>query len=198
MKSTRVRVILAAVAAGVTLTACSPSQVGTAAIVGGERISSSELNAGVKEFEEALTRTGMGGQIQTPAPQAVLGGLISIEQISQLGERNGVTVTETEIDDFLTSVRTELAKQGRQLTDEQLALNNGLPPSKLRDLVRISIIQDKMMKGFGAGEDEASRQAASQKFAQETQTIKVVQNPRYAAADPQDDKAARFGVLRAS
>ncbi|GAA3126352.1 SurA N-terminal domain-containing protein [Planomonospora alba] len=197
------RVILAAVAAGAALTACSPAQAGAVAIVGGERISAGELDAGVKEFEAARARTGGDTSgLRGSVPQAVLSNLISIEQVGQLSERNGVTVTESEIDGFLAQYRSQA---GQQVTDEQIAVSVGAPPSKLRDLVRITLAEQKLLQRFGAGQDDASRQAASQKLAKEAETIKIVRNPRYGVVNPQAQSGAdyyvdagRFGRLQAA
>nr|BFE83669.1 hypothetical protein GCM10020093_062700 [Planobispora longispora] len=62
VKSTRVRVILAVVAAGAALTACSPSQAGAAAIVGDQRISVSELSADAEEYQAAMAKAGLSAQ----------------------------------------------------------------------------------------------------------------------------------------
>ncbi|WP_189235590.1 SurA N-terminal domain-containing protein [Planomonospora parontospora] len=207
MKSTRVRVILAAVAVGATLTACSPAQVGAAAVVGDQRISSSELEADVKEYEAAVVASGLNKsqlQLRGSVPQAVLTNVIAIEQLDQLGARKGVTVTEAEVDAFLNQIATQ-GGQTQRMPDEQIAVNVGVPPSKLRDLVRITLVERKLLAGLGAGQDEASQKAASQKLAQEAATIEVVRSPRYGVANPQSQggadsyvDAGRFGAVPAS
>ncbi|GIH99081.1 SurA N-terminal domain-containing protein [Planobispora takensis] len=184
MKSTRVRVILAVVAAGAALTACSPSQAGAAAIVGDQRISTSELNADVKEYEKAITTAGVSRQqlqIRGSIPQAILANLIVISQFDQLGARNGVTVTQAEVESFLAQVLQQ--RQGS--TREQLAVSIGVPPSDLDRLVRASLVEQKLMAKLGAGQDEASQQAAAQKLSEEAKAVPVTRNPRYGENNPQ-------------
>ncbi|MBG0826282.1 SurA N-terminal domain-containing protein [Planomonospora sp. ID67723] len=204
MKSTRVRVILAVVAAGAALTACSPSQAGAAAIVGDRRISTSELNADVREYEKAMSEAGVSrGQLRLPGsiPQAVLGNKIFISQIDQIGARSGITVTAAEVEALIAQV----LQQQQGATVDQLALNNAVPPSELNALVRASLIQQKLMAKYGAGQDEASQQAAGQKLAAEVQKIApVTRSPRYGEANPQAQaqdgsdsfiESDRFGAL---
>ncbi|MBB5962734.1 SurA N-terminal domain-containing protein [Planomonospora venezuelensis] len=205
MKSTRVRVILAVMAAGAALTACSPLQAGAAAIVGDQRISTSELSADVREYEKVMTEAGVSAgqlQLQGSIPQALLGSKIFISQLDQLGARDGVAVTPAEIEALIAQV----LQQQQGATKEQLAINNAVPPSELNALVRASIVQQKLMAKYGAGQDQASQQAAAQKLAQEAQAaFPITRNPRYGEPNPQAQSAAdaiiesnRFGALPAA
>ncbi|WP_176728613.1 SurA N-terminal domain-containing protein [Planobispora rosea] len=198
MKSTRVRVTLAVVAAGVALTACSPSQAGAAAIVGDQRISVSELSADAKEYEAAMDKAGISAaQLQLPGsvPQALLESKVFISQLNQLGARNGITVTPAEIEALLA----QALQQQQGMTLDQLAVSATVAPSELRELVRASVIQQKLMAKFGAGQDQASQQAANQKLAQEAQkAVPVTRSPRYGEPNPQGGglvESNRFGAL---
>ncbi|GIH77232.1 hypothetical protein [Planobispora longispora] len=197
MKSTRVRVILAVVAAGAALTACSPSQAGAAAIVGDQRISVSELSADAEEYQAAMAKAGLSAQqlqLQGSIPQVILENKVFISQLDQLGARNGVTAAPSEIEALIG----QALQQQQGMTLDQLALTATVPPSELNAFVRANVIHQKLMSKFGAGQDEASQQAASQKLAEEAvKVVPVTRNPRYGEPGPQGGlvESSRFGAL---
>ncbi|MFC4587253.1 SurA N-terminal domain-containing protein [Sphaerisporangium corydalis] len=196
MKSNRMRalpVVVAAVFAGAGLTACSaPVQAGTAATVGGDRITTGRLDSEVREFQAALkTAKITEAQLQLPSgvPRAVLLQMISIRQFQQFAQRNGVTVSEREIADFLT-------EQGGMAKIGPAALSKGVPPSETREWVRTALIYQKSLQQFGANlTDQASVQAAQVKLFGQMDTIPVKVSHRYGTWDPQQGlvEEARFG-----
>jgi hypothetical protein len=195
VKSNRVRVlpaVAAAVLAGAALTACSsPVQVGTAATVGSDRISSSQLDSEVREYQSALKQAKLTEvQLQIPSvPRAVLLQLISIRQFEQFAQRNGVTATQREVADFL-------AEQGGIQKIGPTALTKGVPPSETLPWVRTALLYQKSLQHFGANlTDQASVQAAQVKLFGQMEAIPVKVSHRYGTWDPQQGlvEEARFG-----
>mgnify|MGYP002620513425 CR=1 FL=1 len=175
MKSNRVRVLLAVAATAVALTACSPAGAGTAAVVGGERISVAELNENVEavQREAAAVNVDLTAPEALPAklPQMVLHYLVMIKQADQLAARDGITVTEKEIDD-------ELARY--QVPVEQLAPRAAIPRSKIRDVVRAEIIQTKVAPRLGITIGQTPEEEMLTKLHQELSTAApVTWSPRY-------------------
>ncbi|MEV4748094.1 SurA N-terminal domain-containing protein [Streptosporangium sp. NPDC049248] len=202
MKSTRVRVILAVAAAGVALTACSPNQIGAAAVVGGERISSSELNRNVREYEEALAKAGVSAsqlQFQDSVSQLVLFQLANAKQYTKVAESKGITVTDGEIDQVI-------AGQGGQEKFEQQMLQQAVAPSHAREFMRSQVLISKLVTKYGGGTDEAAVQRGQQQAIKDLQAVPITWNPRYGQLNQQRSQeqpsvfvdAGRFGAAGAS
>ncbi|MER5626585.1 SurA N-terminal domain-containing protein [Streptosporangium sp. NPDC002544] len=198
MKSTRVRVILAVAAAGVALTACSPNQIGAAAVVGGERISSSELSKNVREYEEALSKAGVSAsqlQFQDSVPQLVLFQLANAKQYTKVAESKGITVTDGEIDQVI-------AGQGGQEKFEQQMLQQAVAPSHAREFMRSQVLISKLVAKYGGGTDEAAIQRGQQQAIKDLQAMPITWNPRYGQLNRQRSQeqpsvfvdAGRFGA----
>ncbi|GAA0383640.1 lipoprotein [Acrocarpospora corrugata] len=187
------RVLLAIVVAAATLTACGPLQVGAAATVGDQRITSEQLDNGVRDFEAAMSAAKIpADQVQLPGtvPQAVLLQLANINQFTQVGLANGVVISEGEIDAFIS-------QQGGKASVEQALLGRGVPPSSVRDWLRASISAQKMITELGGGTDEAATTAGQQKLGLEAEKIPVKFNPRYGNFDPAQGwvPSNRFGSI---
>ncbi|WP_326644855.1 SurA N-terminal domain-containing protein [Streptosporangium sp. NBC_01755] len=198
MKSTRVRVILAVAAAGVALTACSPNQVGAAAVVGGERISSSELDRNVREYEAALSKAGVSAselQFQDSVPQLVLFQLANAKQYAKVAESKGITATAGEIDQVI-------AGQGGQEKFEQQMLQQAVAPSHAREFIRSQVLISKLVAKYGGGTDEAAIQRGQQQAVKDLQAMPITWNPRYGQLNQQRSQeqpsvfvdAGRFGA----
>ncbi|WP_030911013.1 SurA N-terminal domain-containing protein [Streptosporangium amethystogenes] len=205
MKSTRVRVILAVAAAGVALTACSPNQIGAAAVVGGERISSGELNRNVREYEEALSKAGVSYsqlqqqlQIQDGVSQLVLYQLANAKRKAQVATGKGMTTTDGELDQVIAS-------QGGQEKFEQLLLQRGVAPSQGRDFLRADVLINKLVAKYGGGTDEAAFKRGSEQASKDLQAMTITWNPRYGEFNdkPSQERssifvdAGRFGATGA-
>lgn len=195
MKSIRLRVLpaaAAAVVAGFALTACSaPVRIGTVATIGGDRITSGQLDSEVKEFQAALKQAKITeAQLQLPSiPRAVLLQMISMRQFEQFAKRTGLAVTEREVGDFLNE-QGGIAKIG------PAALSKGVPPSETRQWVRTALIYQKGLQRYGANlTDQASVQAAQVKLFGQMDGIPVKVSHRYGTWDPQQGlvEEARFG-----
>lgn len=178
------RLALAVVAAGITLTACSPAHTGAAAVIGDERITMSQLDDNVREAQAALSEDPQAKQqIEqaqsqgTSLPQLVLYRLAETVRFQRLAEQAGITVTEAEIDAFI-------AERGGADTIESSLLAAGVVPSHSRDYLRGMVAFTKLAAQRGGGTDDAARQRG-QEFAQkELDAIEVVYNPRYGEFTP--------------
>jgi hypothetical protein len=203
VKSTRVRVILAVAAAGVALTACSPSQAGAAAVVGNDRISSGELNKTVQEYEAALAKANVSAsQLQFPGsiPQVVLFQLANSAQRAQVAESKGITVTEAEIDQVISS------GDGGATGYEQQMLGQAVPPSKMREYTRGTLMITKLVAKYGGGTDEAALQKGQAQALKDLQAVPITWNPRYGTINEQRSEqqqglfleSNRFGAVPAA
>lgn len=198
MKSYRVRVAVALAAAGIAVTACGgPVQAGSAAIVGKERITSSELNDEVRALRADLAANKVPEsqlQLSFSLPQTVLLNMTTSRQFQELGRRKGVTVTDREVDDVA-------AAQGGWDQFNKILVANGIPLDESRGFIRAVIIRNKLAQQAGAGQDQASQEAALKKVIDEADVaVPVKYSPRYGKFDPQQGFVAddRFGAAPAN
>lgn len=110
------------------LAACSPVQVGSAAIVGDQRITVSSLDTQVSNLKTAAKPYASTMQLTTADyPAAVLSWLIRFEVMDQVAASNGITVTDAQSQAALSSLSSLAAQNGLSSTS-QLLIENGVPP----------------------------------------------------------------------
>jgi hypothetical protein len=123
--------VLAAAGLGgcAVLAACSPVQAGAAAIVGNQRITTSSLDTQVSNLQVAAQPYGSTVQLTTAQmPNAVLSWLIRFEVMDQVAADHGISVTQAESAQGLSSLSAVAAQDGYSSTRE-LLVANGVPPS---------------------------------------------------------------------
>ena len=104
---------LAVVAFGgcIALAACGPVQLGSAAIVGGDRITSSTLATEVSNLNQGYHANKV--RLAFPAsqmPQVVLAWLLRFRIREELAKREGITVSDNDIQQAVN----QIASQGKQ------------------------------------------------------------------------------------
>jgi SurA-like N-terminal domain len=109
------------------LAACSPVQLGAAAIVGNQRITVSSLDTQVSNLQ-AVSKPSSTSQLTTAnMPAAVLSWLIRFEVWDQVAAANGISVTEAQSQAALSSL-SSVAQQNGYSSTSQLLIENGVPP----------------------------------------------------------------------
>ena len=122
----------------VVLAACSPVKVGSAAVVGNQRITQSALDTQVADLQAAATP--YGSEITLTAadmPAAVLSWLIRFQIGDQLAADAGITLTQTQIQAGIANINSQAASAASQesLSSPQAALVDvGISPQMLPDL----------------------------------------------------------------
>ena len=152
MPRTSVFVIAAAVAATCALSACGPVKMGSAAITGGQRLTSTTLSAQVTDLENAVQAGNGKIQLQFPkseAPQEVLGWLLRFRIRDELATRNHVVVTAGESQRALAALAHQTGRTGPAFV--QLAVANGIAPDMLPELGRYEAIQRDMFVRLNGG-----------------------------------------------
>jgi hypothetical protein len=145
-------VIAAAAAATCALSACGPVKMGSAAITGGQRLTSTTLGDQVTDLNNAV-QAGHGKiQLQFPqseAPQQVLGWLLRFRIRDELATRNHVFVTAGESQRALAALAQQTGRTGPAFL--QLAVANGIAPDMLPELGRYEAIQRDMFIRLNGG-----------------------------------------------
>lgn len=184
---------LAIVAFGgcVALAACGPVQLGSAAIAGGQRITTSTLTSQVASLNDTYKSKRL--QLQFPAsqmPQQVLAWLIRFRIRDELARREGITVSQGDVQNAINMLSAQAhGSGGSSLTD--LAVANGIPPDLVNsDLGRYQAIANALVARLDGGQQPTSttgQQALQQAFnhaqcmAAKSLNIKV--NPQFGRFD---------------
>lgn len=150
----RTPIILAAVAVAgaLTLSACGPVKLGSAALVSNQRISAATLAAEVSNLNAAYQANKGKVQLQFPAaqmPQQVLSWLVRFQVRDRLAERQGITVTREQTQAALASVAAQAQQAG--VTTQELAVANGIPPDQLTELGRYVAIEEAVLTQMDGG-----------------------------------------------
>jgi hypothetical protein len=160
---------LGAVALGacLALTACGPVQMGAAAIVGGQRITTSTLTTQVANLSGAYQADKGKVQLGFPAsqmPQQVLAWLIRFQVRDELATRNGITVTPGDVQRAISAITASAQQSGSGASLAVLAVQNGLPPDLVSSgLGRYQAIADLLVSHLDGGVTPKST-AAQQKL----------------------------------
>jgi hypothetical protein len=194
-----VKAAVAVVLAAGALAGCGGSpKVGTAALVGDDRITVTELSQTVRDWRAQFRADPAANELRAnpanPAPQlagdsesdlqGALTLLINFQVADKVADRAGVQVTGGEVD---TAVRA-LNQQGGA---DSITLASGLPREHARDLARLVATQVAVMRHFGADINNrlspATQQAGRQwneLFKRTADGMHIEVNPRYGNYDP--------------
>ena len=188
---TKITVTAGALAALAALTACGTVQMGSAAIVGNEGISSSQLTSEVNNLQDAYQASNGRVRLQFPksqTPQVVLGWLLRFRIREQMAVRNGVTVTPADSQRARAAIAAQARQSGVSLAD--LAVANGLPPNLLPELGRWQALESALVRKLDGGTMPTSQSglsALSQKFAtvqcRAAKSLAIKINPQFGRLD---------------
>ena len=191
MPRTSVFVIAAAAAATCALSACGPVKMGSAAITGGQRLTSTTLSDQVTALENAYQASNGKIQLQFPkseAPQEVLGWLLRFRIRDELAARNHVVVTAGESQRALAALAHQTGRTGPAFV--QLAVANGIAPDMLPELGRYEAIQRDMFVRLNGGtlpRTQARVQILSVQFNHRecvaAKSLNIQVNPQYGQLD---------------
>ncbi len=110
------------------LAACSPVQLGAAAIVGNQRITVSSLDTQVSNLQVAVKPYGSSLPLTAAQmPSAVLSWLVRFAVMDQVAASNGISVTEAQSQAGLSSLSATAQQDGASSTSE-LLIGSGVPP----------------------------------------------------------------------
>ena len=146
---------VAALAAGVLLSACSTTQLGAAALLGSQRISQAELSSQVSNLQNAAKP--YGSQVQLPAaqmPGAVLNWLIDFQVENQAAANAGVSVTGAQVQTGVVQLDRELQQAASQYGFTNLnafMLSNGIAPQMVNNVGRYLAQRQFRVHADGAG-----------------------------------------------
>ena len=147
----------------VALAACGPVQMGSAAIVGGHRITTSTLTTEVSNLTDYYNAHRSKVQLAfatSQTPQEVLAWLIRFKVRDELASREGITVSAGEIQRAIDEITSQAAQSGGSTSLTDLAVANGLPPNLIgTDLGRYQAIANLLVTRLTGGVNPTSQSA---------------------------------------
>jgi SurA N-terminal domain len=183
-------------AGGVAVAACGTVHMGAAAIVGNQRISSSNLSAEVANLNAGYQRYHHQIQLQYPVsemPQQVLAWIIRFRVRDQLATREGITVTATQVQQALSSIEASIKEEGETAPLAAVAVENGLPPDMVNDLGQYQAIETKLVDRLDGGKlpsASKAQQALENKFNKSqclaAKSLNIQINPQFGALNYSD------------
>lgn len=199
MPGKSVKVVVAAVVAAGALAGCGgQTRVGTAALVGGDRITVSSLDHTVRDWRGQFKddpvanqiranssglAPGLGDQESETDMQGALSLLMNFRVADRVARKAGVSVPDG-LADRTTALMDQRGGAG------SITLASGLPRSRARDLARFIATQTAVMQKFGADLNNAQSpltvQAAQQwgeLFQRTADGMHIKINPRFGRYD---------------
>ncbi|MEV7524059.1 SurA N-terminal domain-containing protein [Streptomyces sp. NPDC091371] len=179
-RRTAISVSAALLLAAPLLSACSGgTRPGTAAVVGGERITTSALQAQVNDVRAAQDRSGAGAQLIGATPQlerVKLGRMIQLRILEKAADDAGISVSTKDVED----ARKARQGNGTAAALELSALQNRIPlaPGQIDDDLRFQLLFAKITERFG-------QDKFLEPLAKAAEQLHIEVNPRYGAWDAQ-------------
>ncbi|MFI8342566.1 SurA N-terminal domain-containing protein [Streptomyces sp. NPDC085639] len=183
-RRTALSVSAALLVAAPLLSACSGEpRPGTAAVVGGERITTSALQAQVNDVRAAQNRSGQAAAeliASTPHLERVkLDAILQSRIIDKMADTAGLTATQKDIEDEHQRYAEE---NGGNAQFEALLLQKGATaPGQVDRFLRDRVLLTKLTAKYGAGKLEEPARAA-------VKALHIEVNPRYGAWDAKEIK----------
>lgn len=174
-------------AAALGLVACGQGQPGSAAVVEDRRIGVLELQESTRELLDARAarEPDASGELadEATAQLGVLTQLVRSELLEEAAERNGVQVSEGQVDELLRQFEQQAG--GREALEQDLVAS-GVPPSRLREIVRFIANQNALGERLAAqagGAQQQGQTALRDLLVETARQAGVEVNPRYGTWD---------------
>ena len=162
-----IKVSAVALGAGLVLTACGPVKLGSAAIVGNERITIATLDNEVTKLSQTVKLyPGTVQLTQAQQTQQTLTWLIRFEINDELARQAGITVStaqaEKALDEIYSAAKASAQAQGiSNVTLGLILAANGIPPNLANEVGRYQAIDDKFAEQVNGGQEPTSTAAQS-------------------------------------
>ena len=184
------------VGAALVVTACGPVKLGSAAIVGNERITIATLDTEVTNLSQTVKLYPGTVQLsQAQQTQQTLTWLIRFKINDELARQAGITVTTAQaqkaLDEIYSAAKANAQAQGiRNVTLDLILVANGIPPNLASEVGRYQAIDNKFAEQVNGGQEPTSTAAQSATTAKLNQArcraakaLSVQVNPQFGRLD---------------
>lgn len=161
-----------ALLAGLALTACTPTQAGSAAIVGDQALSEASLTSLAKQVRDVATTA----QIQVPQADALNQRIVAVwvnEQLTRaLADKVQADATPAQVDNLLGQFQPD------QLA--QIQVSSGIAPNMLRDAAEAAVLRQAIVASLAPSASTQQQAVVLGKAYQAVANeLGVSVNPRY-------------------
>jgi SurA-like protein len=186
---------VAVLGAGVLLSACSPVQLGAAAIVGNQRITQSTLDTNVSNLQDAVSKYPAGEVQLTSAqmPQAVLSWLVRFAVQDRAAASAGVSVSSSQVQEGIAAIETEAqqyASQAGVSNPSIVLLSNGIAPQMMQNVGKYEAEGAELQIKANGGktpttqaEANATQTALNKATCQAAKSLNIKINPQFGRLD---------------
>ena len=184
------------IGAALVATGCSPVQVGSAAIVGNQRITIATLDTEVTNLSQAAKLyPGIVQLSQVQLTQQTLTWLIRFKINEELARQAGITISTAQAQNALNTIyaQTKANAKAHGITNVPLSLflaANGIPPNLHNEVARYQAIDDQFLRQANGGQTPVSTAAQSATTAKLTKarclaakSLNVKVNPQFGQLD---------------
>ncbi len=196
-RRTALSVSAALLAAAPVLTACGGGDThpGAAAVVDGQRIEVTALQAQVKDVRTAQQASPQAEQlIQATGDlnREKLNGMIFDRVVEKVAADQGITASRKEVQ----QTRREAAEQsgGEEQLAAMLLQQQGVAPDEIDDVVRRNVLMNKIAEKFGATNTPEGQRKLTQVFAAASQDLDIEVNPRYGSWDDEKIQLGEYSA----
>jgi len=178
------------------VTACSPVQLGSAAIVGDQRITIASLDTEVTNLNQAVERYKSTVPLsQEQQTQQTLTWLIRFKINEELARQAGITVSRGQAEKALAEIyaAAKASAQAQGIPNASLDLilaANGIPPNLAEEVGRYQAINDEFAKQANGGQEPTSTSAQNATAAkltkarcQAAKALNIAVNPQFGQLD---------------
>ncbi|WP_329119727.1 SurA N-terminal domain-containing protein [Streptomyces sp. NBC_01353] len=196
-RRTALSVSAALLAAAPLLAACGGEpHPGAAAVVGGERIEVSSLQAQVRDVRTAQQASPQAAElIQATGDlsREKLNVMIFDKVVDKVAADNGITASRGEIQ----KARAEFAEQsgGETQLAAMLLQQQGIAPDQIDTVVRRTVLMNKIAAKLGIANTPEGQQKLTEIFTAASKELDIDVNPRFGAWD---DKKIQLGTYTPS
>ncbi|MEU7009223.1 SurA N-terminal domain-containing protein [Streptomyces sp. NPDC046332] len=187
-RRTALSVSAALLAAAPLLTACGgEAHPGAAAVVDGERIEVSSLQAQVRDVRTAQEASPQAAQLIEATgdlSREKLNVMIFDRVVDRVAEDNGITASRSEIQ----KARGEFTQQsgGQEQLAATLLQQQGVAPDQIDGVVRRTVLMNKIADKLGIANTPEGQKKLTEIFTAASKDLDIDVNPRFGAWD--DDK----------
>lgn len=177
----RIRNAFALILVAVLLGGCGAAKAGTAATVGGVRISEATLADAFMDLSSGANATQLGiteGELTVE----VLNRLVILELVRQLGKAAEVSVSETEIAAERSRVTAQFGSEAALI---EAGLQQAIAPSQIDSVFEISLFVSKIGEKLEPNGSESDQTSAFESFLfSYVDSAAIEISPRYGKWDP--------------
>jgi hypothetical protein len=187
-----IKVSAVALGAGLVVTGCTPVKMGSAAIVGSQRITIATLTTEVTNLSQnAKLYPGTVQLSSAQATQETLTWLVRFRINEELARQAGITITTAQAQKALAQIYAAAKANAQAQGISNVTLNlilvaNGIPPNLAAEVGRYQAIDDQFILRANGGNQPTSTSAQTATTAKLTQArcvaakaLKIQVNPQF-------------------